>query len=197
MRGTYPSEMRVRVIGLVEAGTSRREAAEQLEISASSAIRWMQRWEADRTSRQRLIGYVPLGHWETVTFVAGLRLTGVVAPMLINGAMNGEIFLAYLEQCLAPTLKRRDIVVVDNLPAHKVLGVEDAIEAVGASLSYLPQYSPDLNPIEMVFHPLKALLRKFAERTIAGVSRRIGSFIPTLGKNECIEYFRHAGYAPL
>src|SRR6266478_2216588 len=187
MRGTYPSEMRVRVVGLVEAGTSRREAAEQLEISASSAIRWMQRWEADRTSRQRLIGYVPLGHWETVTFVAGLRLTGVVAPMLINGAMNGEIFLAYLEQCLAPTLKRRDIVVVDNLPAHKVLGVEDAIEAVGASLSYLPQYSPDLNPIEMVFHPLKALLRKFAERTIAGVSRRIGSFIPTLGKNECIE----------
>src|SRR5258707_10200749 len=170
MRGTYPSEMRVRVIGLVEAGTSRREAAEQLEISASSAIRWMQRWEADRTSRQRLIGYVPLGHWETVTFVAGLRLTGVVAPMLINGAMNGEIFLAYLEQCLAPTLKRRDIVVVDNLPAHKVLGVEDAIEAVGASLSFLPQYSPDLNPIEMVFHPLKALLRKFAERTIAGVS---------------------------
>ena len=146
---------------------------------------------------ERLIGYVPLGHWETVTFVAGLRLTGVVAPMLINGAMNGEIFLAYLEQCLAPTLKRRDIVVVDNLPAHKVLGVEDAIEAVGASLSYLPQYSPDLNPIEMVFHPLKALLRKFAERTIAGVSRRIGSFIPTLGKNECIEYFRHAGYAPL
>jgi transposase len=132
-----------------------------------------------------------------VTFVAGLRLTGVVAPMLINGAMNGEIFLAYLEQCLAPTLKRRDIVVVDNLPAHKVLGVEDAIEAVGASLSYLPQYSPDLNPIEMVFHPLKALLRKFAERTIAGVSRRIGSFIPTLGKNECIEYFRHAGYAQL
>jgi len=146
---------------------------------------------------ERLIGYVPLGPWETVTFVAGLRLTGVVALMLINGAMNGEIFLAYLEQCLAPTLKRRDIVVVDNLPAHKVLGVEDAIEAVGASLSYLPQYSPDLNPIEMVFHPLKALLRKFAERTIAGVSRRIGSFIPTLVKNECIEYFRHAGYAPL
>src|SRR5260370_1889482 len=86
---------------------------------------------------------------------------------------------------------------VDNVPANKVLDVEDAIEAVVASLSYLPQYSPDLNPIEMVFHPLKALLRKFAARTIAGVSRRIGSFIPTLGKNECIEYFSHAGYAPL
>src|SRR5258706_14827480 len=146
---------------------------------------------------KRLVGDVPMGHWDTLTFIAGLRLTGVVAPMLINGAMNGEIFLAYLEQCLAPTLKRRDIVVVDNLPAHKVLGVEDAIEAVGASLSYLPQYSPYLNPIEMVFNPLKALLRKFAERTIAEVSRRIGSFIPTLGKNECIKDFRHAGYAQL
>jgi transposase len=146
---------------------------------------------------ERLIGYVPLAQWETVTFVAGLRHTGIVAPMLINGAMNGEIFLAYLEQCLAPTLKRRDIVVVDNLPAHKVLGVEQAIEAVGASLRYLPQYSPDLNPIEMVFHPLKALLRKVAERTIGGVSRRIRSFIPTLHTDECMEYFRHAGYAPL
>src|SRR5260370_625831 len=255
MRGTYPSEMRVRVIGLVEAGTSRREAAGQFEISARSAIRWVQRWGAGQTSGpqpprgglspveqradvararrrwireqglldparlvfidetavstnmvrpngrsprgERLIGYVPLGHWETVTFVAGLRLTGVVAPMLINGAMNGEIFLAYLEQCLAPTLKRRDIVVVDNLPAHKVLGVEDTLEAVAASLPYLPHHSPYLNPLAFAFHPLKALLRKFAERTIAGVSRRIVSFIPTLGKNECIEYFRHAGYAPL
>jgi transposase len=146
---------------------------------------------------ERLIGYVPLGHWETVTFVAGLRHTGIVAPMLINGAMNGEIFLAYLEQCLAPTLKRRDIVVIDNLPAHRVLGLEEAIEAVGASLRYLPQYSPDLNPIEMVFHPLKALLRKVTERTIAGLSRRIRSFIPTLHPDECMEYFRHAGYAPL
>ena len=146
---------------------------------------------------ERLIGYVPLGHWETVTLVAGLRHTGIVAPMLINGAMNGEIFLAYLEQCLAPTLKRRDIVVVDNLPAHRVFGVEEAIEAVGASLRYLPQYSPDLNPIEMVFHPLKAFLRKVTERTVAGLSRRIRSFIPTLHPVQCMEYFRHAGYAPL
>jgi len=146
---------------------------------------------------QRLIGHVPLGHWETVTFVAGLRHSGIVAPMLINGAMNGEIFLAYLEQCLAPTLKRGDIVVVDNLPAHKVLGAEEIIAAVGASLRYLPQYSPDLNPIELVFHPLKTLLRKFAERTIAGVSRRVRSFIPALHPKQCRGYFRHAGYASL
>src|SRR6266446_722235 len=99
---------------------------------------------------ERLIGYTPLGHWETVTFVAGLRHTGIVAPMLINGAMNGEIFLAYLEQCLVPTLERKDIVVIDNLPAHKVVGVDEVIEAVGATLRYLPQYSQDLNPIEMV-----------------------------------------------
>jgi transposase len=146
---------------------------------------------------ERAIGYAPLGHWQTVTFVAGLRHTGIVAPMLINGAMNGEIFLAYLEQCLAPTLKRRDIVVIDNLAAHKVLGVEEAIEAVGATLRYLPQYSPEFNPIEMVFHPLKAFLRKAAERTIGGVARRIRSFIPTIRTDECMEYFRHAGYAPL
>jgi transposase len=90
---------------------------------------------------ERLIGCIPLGHWETVTFVAGLRHTGIVAPMLINGAMNGEIFLAYLEQCLVPTLKRKDIVVIDNLPARKVVGVDEIIEAVGATLRYLPQYS--------------------------------------------------------
>ena len=146
---------------------------------------------------ERLIGYVPLGHWETVTFVAGLRLTGVVAPMLINGAMNGEIFLAYLEQCLAPTLKRRDIVVVDNVPFHKVGGVEEAIQAVGASLRYLPPYSPDLNPIELLFHPLKTWLRKAAERTMEGLHRCVGSYIRVLDPAECIAYLRHSGYEPL
>ena len=99
-----------------------------------------------------------MSHWETVTFIAGLRQTGIVAPMLIKGAMNGEAFLAYVKQCLAPSLKRGDIVVADNVPFHKVAGVEQAIRAVGASLRYLPQYSPDLNPIELVFHPLKTFL---------------------------------------
>src|SRR5882724_6658555 len=120
---------------------------------------------------ERLVGDVPMGHWETVTFIAGLRQTGIVAPMLIKGAMNGEAFLAYIEQCLVPTPKRRDIVVVDNVPFHKVGGVEEAIQAVGASLRYLPKYSPDLNPIELLFHPLKTCLRKAAERTIEGLHR--------------------------
>ena len=101
----------------------------------------------------------------------GLRQTGVVAPMLIKGAMNGEAFLAYIQQCLVPTLKRRDIVVVDNVPFHKVAGVEEAIQAVVASLRYLPPYSPDLNPIELLFHPLKTCLRKAAERTMEGLHR--------------------------
>ena len=146
---------------------------------------------------ERLVGDVPMGHWETVTFIAGFRQTGIVAPMLIKGAMNGEAFLAYIEQCLLPTLKRKDIVVVDNVSFHKVAGVEEAIQACGAELRYLPQYSPEFNPIELVFHPLKALLRKAAERTIKGLERRVGSFIRALDPSECMSYFRHAGYEPL
>jgi transposase len=146
---------------------------------------------------ERLVSDAPMGHWETVTFIAGLRQTGLVAPMLIKGAVNGEAFLAYIEQCLVPTLKRGDIVVVDNVPFHKVAGVDDAIQAVGASLRYLPKYSPDLNPIEMVFHPLKTLLRKAAQRTIEGLNRYVGSYIWTLDPSEAMGYFRHSGYAPL
>ena len=146
---------------------------------------------------ERLVSDAPMGHWETVTFIAGLRQTGVVAPMMIKGSMNGEAFLAYIEQCLVPTLKRRDIVVIDNVPFHKVAGVEEAIQAVGASLRYLPKYSPDLNPIELLFHPLKTVLRKAAQRTIEGLHRSVGSYIRTLSPSECIGYFRHAGYEPL
>jgi len=146
---------------------------------------------------ERLVSDVPMGHWETVTFIAGLRQTRVVAPMLIKGAMNGEAFLAYIEQCLVPTLKHRDIVVADNVPFHKVTGVEEAIQAVGASLRYLPKYSPDLNPIELVFHPLKTFLRKAAQRTIEGLHRSVGSYIRALDPSECMGYFRHSGYEPL
>jgi transposase len=124
-----------------------------------------------RSNHHRLlISDAPMGHWDTVTFIAGLRQTRIVAPMLIKGAMNGEAFLAYIEQCLVPTLKRRDIVVADNVAFHKVAGVEKAIEAVGARLRYLPQYSPDLNPIELVFHPLKTCLRKAAQRMLTGLT---------------------------
>jgi transposase len=146
---------------------------------------------------ERLVGDVPMGSWETLTLIAGFRQTGIVAPMVIKGAMNGEVFLAYVEQCLVPTLKRRDIVVADNVSFHKVAGFEEAIQAAGASLRYLPQYSPDLNPIELVFHPLKTLLRKAAERTIEGLERCVGSFVRALNPTQCVAYFRHAGYEPL
>jgi transposase len=145
---------------------------------------------------ERLVGDVPMGHWETVTFIAGLRQRRIVAPMLIKGAMNGQAFLAYIEQCLVPTIKRKDIVVIDNVPFHKVSGVAEAIQAAGASLRYLPPYSPEFNPIELVFHPLKAVLRKAAERTIRGLRRRTGSFIRALNPSECMGYFRHSGYEP-
>src|SRR5262245_43740585 len=111
--------------------------------------------------------------------------------------MNGEAFLAYIEQCLAPTLKHEDIVVPDNASFHKVAGAEEARGAVRASLRFLPQYSPDLNPIELAFHPVKTCLRKVAERTIEGLHRCVRSFIRTLDHSECRRYFRHAGYDPL
>jgi transposase len=144
---------------------------------------------------ERLISHVPHGHWKTVTFVAALRHNKMVAPMVIDGPINGATFLAYVEQCLAPTLKREDIVMMDNLPAHKVPGVNEAIEAVGATVRYLPQYSPDLNPNEMPFSKVKSFLRKMSEQTIPGLCRRIGSFVLTLSGAECRNYFRHAGYA--
>jgi transposase len=144
---------------------------------------------------ERLVGHVPQGHWKTITLVAALRRHGMRASRTIDGSMTGKKFLAYVEQCLAPTLKRRDIVAIDNLPAHKAAGVREAIEARGATLRYLPKYSPDLNPIEMSFSKLKADLRKAAERTIPRLRRRIGRFARTLPACEAANYFRHAGYA--
>src|SRR5438093_8232458 len=129
---------------------------------------------------ERLVGCVPQGHWKTITFVAALRHNGMRAPCTVDGSMNGAKFLAYVKQCLAPTLKRNEMVVIDNLPAHKAAGIREVIEARGATLRYLPQYSPDLNPIEMPFSKLKASLRKAAERTIPRLRRRIGRFACTL-----------------
>jgi transposase len=133
---------------------------------------------------------VPQGHWKTITLVAGLRDDGMVAPLVIDGAMNGPRFLAYVEQCLAPTLHRGDIVIMDNLKAHKVAGVMEAIEAVGATGFYLPAYSPDLNPIELVFSKIKALLRKENE-PFHVLWRRIRSLLASIGEPECINFFRH------
>lgn len=144
---------------------------------------------------ERLVGCVPHGHWKTITFVAALRQKGMTAPFTIDGSMTAKIFMAYVEQCLVPTLKRKEVVVMDNLSAHKPPGVRQAIEAAGATLRYLPKYSPDLNPIEMSFSKLKTHLRKVAERTIPRLRRRIGSFARGLSAREASNYFRHAGYA--
>ena len=143
---------------------------------------------------ERLVDYAPHGHWKIITFVGGLRLRGMTAPFVLEGAMNGPLFLAYVKQCLVPTLKRGDIVVMDNLPVHKVAGVREAIEAAGATLLYLPPYSPDLNPIELAFAKLKALLRKAAERTIETLWNRIGALLDDFTPSECASYFRHDGY---
>ena len=140
---------------------------------------------------------VPHGHWKATTFTAGLRLTGMTAPMVLDGAMNGPAFLAYVEQVLAPTLSPGDVVVMDNLPAHKSAGVRTVIEAAGASLRHLPPYSPDFNPIEQAFSKLKAILRKAAARTIPDLWAAIDEAIPQFKPRECANYFEAAGYEPV
>ena len=152
------------------------------------------RGRAPRGKRLR-VG-IPRGHWKTTTFVAGLRLTGMMAPFVLDGPMNRSAFLAYVRQVLVPELKRGDVVILDNLPAHKGSRVREAIEAAGASLLYLPPYSPDFNPIENAFAKLKALLRKAAERTVEGLWTAIGYLIDLFTPQECINYFTAAGYDP-
>jgi transposase len=144
---------------------------------------------------ERVIGRVPLGTWKTITFVAGLRHNGLTAPMVIEGPMTGAVFRAYVEQCLVPTLRRNDIVVMDHLQSHKVAGIAEAIEKAGATARYLPKYSPDLSPIELLYSKFKGYLRKAAERTVRGLRRVIRKFGPRIGPRECASYFRHAGYA--
>ncbi len=139
---------------------------------------------------------VPHGHWKTTTFTAGLRLSGMIAPLVLDGPMTGAAFLAHVEQMSVPTLVPGDIVVMDNLPAHKVGGVRTAIEAAGASLRYLPPYSPDFNPIEMAFAKLKALLRGVAARTIPTLWQAIAAALDRVTPNECQNYFIAAGHEP-
>jgi transposase len=143
---------------------------------------------------ERLVAAVPHGHWKTSTFLAGLRLTGLTAPLVLDGAINGEAFRAYVEQFLAPTLAPGDIVIMDNLASHKVAGVREAIEARGASLLYLPPYSPDLNPIEQSFAKFKALLRKTAARSREALWNAIAQILDRFAQQECANYFAKAGY---
>jgi transposase len=144
----------------------------------------------------RVVAAVPHGHWKTTTFLAALRHDGLTAPCVFDGAINGARFLAYVEQALAPTLRAGDIVVLDNLKAHKVKGVREAIEAAGAQLRYLPPYSPDFNPIEQAFAKLKALLRTAARRTVDALWRAIGHALDAFSPAQCTNYFANAGYVP-
>ena len=145
---------------------------------------------------KRLVAAAPHGGWTTMTFLAGLRTDGIVAPCVFDGPINGQMFLAWVVQFLVPTVRPGDIVILDNLGSHKGIAVRRAIRKAGAHLLFLPAYSPDLNPIEMVFAKLKTLLRKADERSIAAVWKRIGSLLDQFSASECANYIRHAGYAP-
>ena len=146
---------------------------------------------------ERCVAAVPHGHWKTVTFIGGLTSSGFIAPMLLDQAMDGEWFLAWVEQQLAPLLKPGQIVIMDNLPAHKIAGARLAIEARGAKFLFLPAYSPDLNPIENAFAKLKSYVRKTAARTFDALHVAVADALATFSSAECRNFFKHAGYGSI
>lgn len=177
---------------------------DQLDLDPERLVFIDETWASTNMARlrgrtrkgERLRAGVPYGHWKTTTFVAGLRLSGMVAPMVLDGPINRIAFQAYVEQVLVPELRPGDIVVMDNLSSHKGSAVRQAIEAVGAKLLYLPPYSPDFNPIENAFAKLKTLLRAAAERTVEALWLRIGDLLDCFTPEECANYFAAAGYEP-
>jgi transposase len=186
-----------------DVAEARREwAAMQPSLDPASLVFLDETWAATNMARrygraprgQRALDAVPHGHWKTTTVVAALRADGITAPLVLDGAINGESFLAYVRQFLAPALRPGDVLVMDNLPSHKVAGVREAIEAAGATLRYLPPYSPDLNPIEQVFAKLKALLRSEAARTVEALWAAIGRLLARFPPAECARYLAHCGY---
>jgi transposase len=174
----------------------------QLDLDPARLVFIDETWASTNMARlrgrapkgQRLRAGIPHGHWKTTTFVAGLRLAGIVAPMVLDGPINRVAFQAYVDQVLVPELSPGDVVIMDNLSSHKAPAVRQAIEAAGATLLYLPPYSPDFHPIENAFAKLKALLRKAAERTIPGLWAAIGRLIDSFTAQECANYFAAAGY---
>ena len=146
-------------------------------------------------SGARVPDHTPDGRWHTTTFLGALRVTGLTAPAVFDGPIDGASFLAYIEQVLTPTLAPGDIVIMDNLSCHKSPAVRRAIEAVGAQLWFLPKYSPDFNPIELAFAKLKAILRKARCRTREVLWDTIGAAVPGYDPAECRNYFRHCGYS--
>jgi transposase len=165
-------------------------------IDETGASTKMARLRGRARRGQRCRAPVPHGHWKTTTFTGALRLSGMTAPMVLDGPMNRAAFRAYVEQILVPTLRPGDIVIMDNLPAHKGADTRVAIEAAGATLRYLPPYSPDFNPIENAFAKLKAILRKAAARTITDLWATIGNALPRFTPGECANYFTATGYEP-
>jgi len=142
----------------------------------------------------RCVAHTPHGHYKSTTFIAGLRCDGVSAPLVMDGAMDGAMFVTWVRQCLAPSLRAGDVVIADNLSSHKVAGVREALQAVGADIMYLPPYSPDLNPIEKLFAKLKAMLRKAGKRTVQALWDEVGRLLGTISPAECCNYFRSCGY---
>jgi transposase len=161
------------------------------ETSATTAMTRLSGWGP---KGQRLVDAAPQGHWKTTTFVAGLRASGIIAPFVLDGPMTGDAFRIYVEQVLAPELEPGDAVVMDNLSTHKVAGVREAIWAAGASLLYLPSYSPDFNPIEQLFAKFKTLLRKAAARTQTALWETIGTMLDDFTPGECQNYIVNSGY---
>ena len=182
----------------------RREAwfEDQLDLDPERLVFIDETWASTNMARrygraprgQRLRVAIPHGHWKTTTFVAGLRQDGIVAPFVLDGPINRHAFEIYVERVLVPELRPGDVVVMDNLSSHKGPRVRELIEAAGASLLYLPPYSPDFNPIENAFAKLKALLRKAAERTVDGLWAAIGRLLDAFTPAECANYFAAAGY---
>lgn len=172
------------------------DPAKLIFIDETGASTKMARLRGRSRRGERCRAAIPHGHWKTTTFTAGLRLGGLSAPMVLDGPMNGDAFLVYVKKFLVPELAKGDVVVMDNLPAHKVTGVRQAIEEAGATLLYLPPYSPDFNPIEMAFSKLKALLRKATARTIPELWDTIADSLDQFTPDECRNYFAAAGYDP-
>ena len=167
---------------------------DDLSFDETAATTKMTRLYGRAPQGERLVDKVPHGHWKTTTFICGLRYDGVTASFMVDGAMDGPHFLAYVEQILAPTLKKGDIVFLDNVSAHLVDGVEEAIRARGARTFYLPPYSPDFNPIEQLFARLKSFLRKMKARTVKQLWKAIALFLKTVSKGECKAFLATSGY---
>lgn len=178
-----------------KAGQSKLDPAKLVFVDETGANTKMIRTHGRAPRGQRVRDKQPWGHWKTTTFTCGLRCDGLVAPWVLDGAMNGEAFEVYVDQVLAPSLSEGDWVIMDNLSAHKGQSVRQLIEARGARLLFLPPYSPDLNPIELAFSKFKTLLRKAAQRTVPTLWDKIGELLDDFTPDECANYFRHDGYA--